>query len=52
MIAEQAGGGATSGRRRFMEILPENILQRIPFTIGSLKEIETYERIYTKDSRS
>lgn len=46
MIAEQAGGGATTGRKRVMEICPENIHQRIPFAIGSLHEIEGYEKSY------
>ncbi|MGW8194722.1 MAG: class 1 fructose-bisphosphatase [Desulforhopalus sp.] len=50
MIAEQAGGGATSGRRRIMEILPDSIHQRVPFAIGSLKEIEAYERNYAEHS--
>ena len=47
MIAEQAGGGATTGRRRVMEICPENIHQRIPFAIGSLLEIKAYEKAYS-----
>jgi fructose-1,6-bisphosphatase I len=46
MIAEQAGGGATTGRRRVMGIFPDNIHQRIPFAIGSLQEIEEYEKAY------
>jgi fructose-1,6-bisphosphatase I len=50
MIAEQAGGGATTGRRRIMEIFPENIHQRIPFAIGSLQEIKAYEKAYTDHS--
>ena len=52
MIAEQAGGGATTGRRRVMEICPENIHQRIPFAIGSLLEIKAYEKAYTDHSMS
>jgi len=51
MIAEQAGGGATTGRKRVIEIFPENIHQRIPFAIGSLQEIEEYEKAYTGSSR-
>lgn len=46
MIAEQAGGGATTGRRRVMEICPDTIHQRIPFAIGSRVEIAAYEAAY------
>ena len=48
MIVEQAGGGATTGKRRVMEICPDNIHQRIPFAIGSQFEIGEYEKAYAK----
>jgi len=46
MIAEQAGGGCTTGRSRVMGIIPESIHQRIPFAVGSLYEIDQYEKAY------
>jgi fructose-1,6-bisphosphatase I len=46
MVAEQAGGSATTGRQRVMEICPSKIHQRIPFAIGSRREIEAYESHY------
>jgi fructose-1,6-bisphosphatase I len=46
MIAEQAGGGCTTGRRRVMGIIPQSIHQRIPFAVGSLYEIDQYEKAY------
>jgi fructose-1,6-bisphosphatase I len=46
MIAEQAGGGSTTGKVRVLEIGPEDIHQRIPFAIGSLYEIDAYEKAY------
>jgi fructose-1,6-bisphosphatase I len=46
MISEQAGGGCTTGKRRVMDVRPEDIHQRIPFAIGSLYEIDKYERAY------
>ena len=46
MLAEQAGGGATTGRKRVMDIHPESFHQRIPFAIGSLQEIQEYEKVY------
>ncbi len=49
MIAEQAGGAATTGRRRIMEICPDDLHQRVPFAIGSLEEISHYERAYAGD---
>ncbi len=35
MIAEQAGGLATDGKQRIMEIQPTSLHQRVPFFIGS-----------------
>jgi fructose-1,6-bisphosphatase len=47
MIVEQAGGAASTGRRRLLELAPENIHQRVPVILGSRNEverIETYHR--------
>lgn len=46
MIAEQAGGGATTGKERVSDIQPETVHQRTPFAIGSRYEIERYEEAY------
>ncbi len=46
LIAEQAGGGATTGRMRVSDIQPESVHQRIPFAIGSRYEIERYDEAY------
>ena len=35
MIAEQAGGLATDGKQRIMEIQPTSLHQRAPFFVGS-----------------
>jgi len=46
-LVEQAGGGASTGRTRLMEVLPESLQQRIGFVFGSRHEvarIETYHR--------
>lgn len=40
MIAEQAGGLATTGRKRVLDIKPEKLHQRIPFIIGSKLMVE------------
>jgi fructose-1,6-bisphosphatase I len=39
-IAEQAGGIATSGSGRILDIKPTNIHQRTPFMVGSRREME------------
>jgi fructose-1,6-bisphosphatase I len=42
-IAEQAGGKASDGRRRTLEIHPESIHQRSPFFLGPLRMVEKLE---------
>jgi fructose-1,6-bisphosphatase I len=44
-IAEQAGGGATSGTQRIMDIEPKAIHQRTPLIIGSRAEVEEFCKI-------
>jgi fructose-1,6-bisphosphatase I len=39
-LAEQAGGLATDGRRRILDIAPESLHQRIPLVVGSRDEVE------------
>jgi fructose-1,6-bisphosphatase I len=40
-IAEQAGGMASNGQRRILDIKPEGIHQRTPFMVGSKREMES-----------
>lgn len=40
MLAEQAGGMATDGRNRILELQPETIHQRTPFVVGSAVMVE------------
>jgi fructose-1,6-bisphosphatase I len=47
MVAEQAGGGATTGKRRVLDIEPESVHQRIPFAIGTAHEVKEYEKAHT-----
>ncbi len=42
-IAEQAGGKATDGFRRIMDIQPEELHQRVPLFIGSVHMVEKAE---------
>ncbi|MGJ3234002.1 class 1 fructose-bisphosphatase [Marivirga sp.] len=40
MICEQAGGIATDGKNRILDIQPESLHQRVPFYVGSKKMVE------------
>ena len=42
-IAEQAGGSASSGTRRILEIEPTEIHQRTPLIVGGKSEMEAFE---------
>ena len=39
-IVEQAGGKASDGHQRVMEIVPQTLHQRVPFYAGSMKMIQ------------
>ncbi len=42
-LAEQAGGLATDGERRVLDIPPDSIHQRTPLVVGSRTEMEAFE---------
>jgi fructose-1,6-bisphosphatase I len=44
-IAEQAGGRATNGQGRILEIQPQDIHQRTPLVLGSQAEVEAFETL-------
>ena len=39
-LVEQAGGAATDGRRRILDIVPERLHQRVSVILGSKNEVE------------
>jgi fructose-1,6-bisphosphatase I len=43
-IVEQAGGKATAGSQRIMEIQPQKLHQRTPLYIGSADMVEDLEK--------
>ena len=45
-IVEQAGGGASTGRERVMEIQPAGLHERAPLILGSRNEVERIERYH------
>ncbi len=40
MVAEQAGGAATDGLRRILDIEPETLHDRVPLFVGSQEDVE------------
>jgi fructose-1,6-bisphosphatase I len=48
-IVEQAGGAATDGRHRILDIHPDDLHQRSPLYIGSKTDVETAEAMLAED---
>jgi fructose-1,6-bisphosphatase I/sedoheptulose-1,7-bisphosphatase len=46
MIMEQAGGAASAGRMRILDMVPENLHQRVPVILGCKTEVERIERYH------
>ena len=51
MIVEQAGGAASTGRGRILEVVPERIHQRVPVILGSKAEVTRVERYHAEYDR-
>ncbi len=45
-LVEQAGGLATTGRERVLDVVPRELHQRIPLIFGSLEEVERITRYH------
>jgi fructose-1,6-bisphosphatase I len=50
-IMEAAGGRATNGKKRILEILPEKLHQRTPIFIGSEKDVLKVEEFMAKEEK-
>lgn len=48
-IVEQAGGRASDGTQRVLDVKPSHIHQRIPLFIGSRNDVETAEKFLISD---
>jgi fructose-1,6-bisphosphatase I len=46
MIVEAAGGAASTGRERILEIQPTKLHQRVPVVLGSKNEVERVVRYH------
>lgn len=48
-LVEQAGGKAITGRENILDIVPDNIHQRVPIYIGSAELIDLVRTIYAEE---
>ena len=48
LLIEQAGGRASTGSKRLLEVAPELLHQRIPLILGSRNEVERIERYHAE----
>jgi fructose-1,6-bisphosphatase I len=48
-VVDQAGGRASTGTARILDLVPKKLHDRIPVAIGGPAEIELYERFYRGD---
>ncbi len=49
-IVEQAGGCASTGNKRILDIEPEELHQRVPLIIGSKADVEEAERCWQQET--
>ena len=48
MLVEQAGGAASTGRERVLDVVPRELHQRVPVILGSRNEIERIARYHAE----
>jgi fructose-1,6-bisphosphatase len=51
MIVEQAGGAASTGRERLLDVRPSGLHQRVPVILGSRQEVERLVRYHGEHDR-
>lgn len=51
-IAEQAGGYATTGDTRILDIKPYELHQRVPLVTGSPEEVNLYKKFYKEQKQT
>jgi fructose-1,6-bisphosphatase len=51
MIVEQAGGAASTGRGRILDVVPEELHQRVPVMLGSRAEVARIEHYHAEYDR-
>ncbi len=50
-LMEQAGGRASTGYKRMLDVKPESVHQKIGFVFGSRSEVERIERYHIEGDR-
>ncbi len=50
LVVEQAGGAATDGRQAILDIPPQNLHQRTPLIIGSIRDVALALRLLSKEA--
>jgi fructose-1,6-bisphosphatase len=48
MLIEQAGGAASTGRTRILDVAPTELHQRVPLILGCKAEVERIERYHAE----
>ena len=48
-VIEQAGGRASTGTQRILDVKASSIHQRVPFVIGSARDVELYETFMRRE---
>jgi len=51
-LVEQAGGTATTGRERILDIVPEEIHQRCPVFLGSKEDVQDVIKFYEEEDKA
>jgi fructose-1,6-bisphosphatase I / sedoheptulose-1,7-bisphosphatase len=51
LLVEQAGGRATTGCERLLDVIPESLHQRVPLILGSRDEVDRIERYHAEHAR-
>ena len=48
MVIEQAGGAASTGEQRILDLLPTELHQRVPLILGAKNEVQRLERYHAE----
>jgi fructose-1,6-bisphosphatase I len=52
MLVEQAGGMATNGRERILDIRPQNLHERVSVILGSRNEVARVTQYHLEDDQT
>jgi fructose-1,6-bisphosphatase I len=51
-VVEQAGGAASTGQGRILDLRARSLHQRTPLAIGSVEDVRLYERCHLEGSEA